>query len=284
MKAGVASESDAAISDTAIEDPAGGNEAIHGNLRGLRILFVGPGEAQSAVISKWLERQHAGFLRATAPWEARAACGGVRPDVAILDLSICPALPDFLGDVPVLGLRGSLVSLPEWCRTFIETPVFEADLLDAIGLLRLSIDRAEWEPREPAATSAARILAVEDNPVNQRIIQKMLLRLGHEVDLASNGLEALVALRRRPYDAVLMDWEMPVMDGLEATAAIRGFPEPFCRIPIIAITAHAIPGDREACLQGGMDDYLSKPVNVEVLRPVLDKWLPLSPRLLRREP
>jgi CheY-like chemotaxis protein len=80
-----------------------------------------------------------------------------------------------------------------------------------------------------------------------------------------------------------MDWEMPIMDGLEATAAIRGLQEPLCRIPIIAVTAHAIPGDRETCLNGGMDDYLSKPLNVELLRQALAKWLPRSPRLLRRE-
>ena len=278
MRAAAASDSDAAI-----EAHAGDNEVIDRDLRGLRVLFIGPGEGQTTVIARWIERQHAEFLRAAIPREAQEACGGVRPDAAVLDLSVCPSLPDFLREVPFLGLRGSLVSLPEWCRTCIETPVFEQDLLDAIGSLRPRIDAVEWQPGEPAAASAARILAVEDNPVNQRIIQKMLLMLGYEVDLAANGLEALVALRRRPYDAVLMDWEMPVMDGLEATAAIRGLPEPLCRIPIIAITAHAIPGDREACLSGGMDEYLSKPVNVDMLRPLLDKWLPHSPRLLRRE-
>jgi CheY-like chemotaxis protein len=276
MKATVAPESGAENGT-----PAGDNHAFDRALEGLRVLFVLPGEGQSRVIASWMERQHAGFLHATAPWEARAACGGVRPDVAVLDLSVCPTLPDFLSEVPVLGLRGPLVLPPEWCPTCIETPVFEEDLLDAIGMLRPSLDPVEWEPRE--ASGAVRILAVEDNPVNQRIIQRMLLRLGHEVDLAANGLEALVALRKRPYDAVLMDWEMPVMDGLEATAVIRGLPEPLCQIPVIAITAHAIPGDREACLEGGMNDYLSKPVNVDMLRPVLDKWLPLSPRLLQRE-
>ena len=124
---------------------------------------------------------------------------------------------------------------------------------------------------------------MDDNPVNQRIIQKILVRLGHEVDLASNGLEALATLRQRPHDLVLMDWEMPIMDGLEATAAIRELPEPLCRIPIIALTAHALDGDRETCLQGGMDDYLAKPVKVESLSRVLGVWLPRSPRLTRRE-
>jgi CheY-like chemotaxis protein len=270
-------------SEPAMQPDAGAAQAADRALQELRVLFVGPSQAQQAVFSKWIERQQARFLHAASPSEARAACSGVPPDVAVLDLSVCAALPDFLGGVPVLGLRGAFAPIPEWCRTFIENPVSEEDLLDALSSVRPRIDPAEWEPQASAASNAVRILVVEDNPVNQRIVQKMLLRLGYEVDLASNGLEALVALRKRPHDAVLMDWEMPIMDGLEATAAIREFQEPLCRIPIIAVTAHAIPGDRETCLNGGMDDYLSKPVNVDLLRNALDRWLPRSPRLLRRE-
>jgi CheY-like chemotaxis protein len=270
-------------SGAAVEPDAGAAKTADRALEELRVLFVGPSQTQQAVFSKWIQRQQARFLHAAAPSDARGACSGVQPDVAILDLSVCAALPDFLGGVPVLGLRGALARIPGWCTTFVENPVSEEDLLDAISSLSPHIDAAAWEPQAPGASNPVRILTVEDNPVNQRIMQKMLIRLGYEVDLASNGLEALVALRKRPHDAVLMDWEMPVMDGLEATAAIRGLQEPLCRIPIIAVTAHAIPGDREACLNGGMDDYLSKPLNVELLRSTLDRWLPRSPRLLRRE-
>jgi CheY-like chemotaxis protein len=278
MRAPAASES-----DSAMQPDAGAAQAADRALHELRVLFVGPSQTQQAVFSKWIERQQAGFLYATAPPDARGVCSGVKPDIAIVDLSVCAALPDFLDGVPVLGLRGALAPIPEWCRTFIENPVSEEDLLDALSSARPRLDPAEWAPRAAGASNAVRILVVEDNPVNQRIIQKMLIRLGHEVDLASNGLEALAALRKRPHDAVLMDWEMPVMDGLEATAAIREFQEPLCRIPIIAVTAHAIPGDRETCLNGGMDDYLSKPVDVDLLRNALGRWLPRSPRLLRRE-
>ena len=277
MKVPAASESEAANA------PDAAAKAIDRALQGLRILFVGLGEGQRTVFAKWIERQHAGFVHAAAPWEAQSACSGVRPDIAVLDLSVCQALPEFLREVLILGLRGSLVPLPEWCQTCIEKPVFEEDLLDEIGSLRPRIDPAEWEPRGAAASSTARILAVDDNPMNQRIIQRMLTRLGYEVDLASNGLEALAVLRQRPHDAVLMDWEMPIMDGLETTAAIRELPEPLCRIPIIAVTAHAMEGDRETCLRGGMDDYLSKPVTVDALRRALDIYLPRSPRLLRGE-
>ena len=269
--------------DVANESDVAANEAGNWNLQGLRILHVGPGQNLRTVFAKWVERQQSRFLHTADPWDTQQACSSVRPDVAVLDLSACPVLPDFLRGVPVLGLRGTLAPPPEWCRTFIEKPVFEEELLDAISSLRPRITPADWESLTPADPITARVLAVDDNPVNQRIIQKMLLRLGYEVDIASNGLEALSVLQQRPHDAILMDWEMPIMDGLEATAAIRELPEPLCRIPIIAVTAHAVPGDREACLRGGMDDYLGKPVNVDVLRRSLEKWLPNSPRLSRRE-
>lgn len=252
------------------------------NLQGLRILHVGPGQDHPAVFAKWIERQQALFLHTAEAWDTQQACSGVRPDVAILDLSACPSLPDFLRGVPIVGLRGTLAPLPEWCQTFIRKPVIEEELLDAISSLRPRMDPAEWEPLAPEDSAPPIILAVEDHPVNQRIIQKMLSRLGYEVDLASNGLEALAALRQGPHDLILMDWEMPIMDGLEATAAIRELPEPLRRIPIIAVTAHAIEGDRETCLSGGMDDYLSKPVNVDLLRRALERWIPQSPRRIRQ--
>lgn len=253
------------------------------DLQGLRILHVGPGHDHPAVFAKWIERQHAHFLHTAEAWDTHQACRGVRPDVAILDLSACPSLPEFLRGVPIVGLRGTLAPLPEWCQTFIGKPVFEEELLDAISSLRPRIDLAEWEPLAPEDSSTAVILAVEDHPVNQRIIQKMLLRLGYEVDLASNGLEALAALRQGPHDLILMDWEMPVMDGLEATAAIRELPDPLRRIPIIALTAHVVSGDRETCLSSGMDDYLSKPVNVDLLRRTLERWIHRSPRRIRQD-
>lgn len=269
--------------DVAVESGAGLTRVDDWKLQGLRILHVGPGENYQAVFAKWIERQHARFLHTADAWDTQQACSGVRPDVAILDLSACPSLPEFLRGVPVVGLRDTLAPLPEWCLTFISKPVFEEELLDAISSLRPLIDPAEWEPLAPEDRFTARILAVEDHPVNQRIIQKMLVRLGYEVDVVSNGLEALAALRQRPHDVILMDWEMPVMDGLEATAAIRELPEPLCRIPIVGVTAHVVSGDRETCLSGGMDDFLSKPVNADSLRHALEKWVSRSPRRIHPE-
>jgi signal transduction histidine kinase/PleD family two-component response regulator len=123
------------------------------------------------------------------------------------------------------------------------------------------------------------ILAVEDNVVNQKVIRLLLGKLGHPVDIVGNGQEALTALRAKRYALVLMDEQMPVMDGFTATRFIRqaqanntpGFPP---ELRIIAMTANAMTGDREACLNAGMDDYLSKPVKPEVLREMLARYLP----------
>jgi CheY-like chemotaxis protein len=107
----------------------------------------------------------------------------------------------------------------------------------------------------------ARILLAEDNRVNQKVAKGLLERDGYSVVLASNGREAVAAFKAQTFDLVLMDMQMPEMDGVEATAMIRLSEKPGCRIPILALTAHAFKGDRERCIEGGMDDYLSKPIN-----------------------
>jgi len=259
---------------------AGGRAARAANpaLQALRVLIVSSGEGRSAVLAEWMRRQRADVTLSPALEDAQLVCRGVRPDIAILELPECPELPEFLSNVPILALRGSFFPAPDWCQTAIEKPVLEEELLEAVNALLPRLDLPAWELRPSASAGTGRILAVEDNLVNQRVIQKMLARLGYEVEVAANGLEAIAAIRTRAYDAILMDWEMPVMDGLEATAVIRQLPEPLCHLPVIAVTAHALRGDREACLNGGMNDYLSKPVDLDMLRDVLEKWLPCAPR------
>jgi len=123
--------------------------------------------------------------------------------------------------------------------------------------------------------SGAKILLAEDNQVNQVVALALLKKLGYEADVAANGIEALEALSRIHYDLVLMDCQMPQMDGFEATAIIR---DPVSNVfdhsvPIIAMTANALQGDRERCMKAGMNDYLGKPVTPETLKNVLEKWL-----------
>jgi CheY-like chemotaxis protein len=127
-------------------------------------------------------------------------------------------------------------------------------------------------PAEPAL-SPARILVAEDNPVNQQLARAMLRRFGYQADAAGNGQEAVDSALAMPYDLVLMDCQMPVMDGFEATRIIREREGATRHTRIVAVTANAMEGDRERCLAAGMDDYLAKPFRAGDLRRVLERWL-----------
>jgi CheY-like chemotaxis protein len=125
------------------------------------------------------------------------------------------------------------------------------------------------------------ILVVEDNPTNQLLARKLLERWGYQTVVVSNGREAVDAVRRSRYAAILMDCQMPVMDGFDATGEIRRLEGTSRRTPIIAMTAHAMTGDRERSLQAGMDDYISKPVDSDLLKRMLLRWMPQPSRLAR---
>jgi CheY-like chemotaxis protein len=120
---------------------------------------------------------------------------------------------------------------------------------------------------------STRILLAEDNPVNQRLAKMMLTKAGYQVDLANNGQEAVEKFIDAPeaFDLIFMDVQMPDMDGMEATKTIRD--DGFEHIPIIAMTAHAMKGDREKCLQAGMDDYITKPIKRELVFEMIEKWV-----------
>jgi CheY-like chemotaxis protein/HPt (histidine-containing phosphotransfer) domain-containing protein len=133
-------------------------------------------------------------------------------------------------------------------------------------------DRAAEKP-QLAQTPPLRVLVAEDNAVNQQLALLLLKKLGYRADVASNGLEALEALERQPYDVVFMDVQMPEMDGLEATRRLRErWPAHGPRV--VAMTANAMQGDREACLEAGMDDYVAKPIRVEELVEALGRCSP----------
>jgi signal transduction histidine kinase/ActR/RegA family two-component response regulator len=129
-------------------------------------------------------------------------------------------------------------------------------------------------PEETVATqirAGVKVLLVEDNKVNQKVAMAILRKAGCEVEAVENGQNAIQQIRKAHYDVVLMDCQMPVMDGFEATAQIRAMRKPRGNIPIIAITAHAMKDDRQKCLDAGMDDYISKPVSRQALVSLINK-------------
>ncbi|MGC4051451.1 MAG: ATP-binding protein [Paludibaculum sp.] len=130
------------------------------------------------------------------------------------------------------------------------------------------------KPAEATGSSMARVLVVEDNTVNQRLVQRMLERLGCEVDVAGDGHEAIRKVQSFTFDLILMDWRLPGMDGLETTRLLREKLLEDQQVPIVALTANAMHGDREQCLQAGMSDYLAKPIQMAGLAAVLERWVP----------
>lgn len=138
----------------------------------------------------------------------------------------------------------------------------------------LRIENEDRFPKKDEIKPIRSILVVEDNPVSQKMMVKMIEKLGYRTDVAEDGIEAIRRIETFPYDLVLMDCQMPRMDGYEATAEIRRREGHARHVPIIAVTAHALDGDRETCLRAGMDDYLPKPVRKEAVVEMIEKWSP----------
>ncbi|NTU78205.1 MAG: PAS domain S-box protein [Chloroflexales bacterium] len=164
---------------------------------------------------------------------------------------------------------------------FVGRPIRQSQLFDSLASM-LCPETSQHTAAAPAygaaqpdnaQRAAGRILVVEDNQVNQKVVTLMLTKLGYSVDVAGNGVEALAALARIGYRLVLMDCHMPEMDGFAATAAIREREGAARHTPIIALTANALAGEREHCLAAGMDDYLAKPVQKHELAATLTRWL-----------
>jgi len=160
------------------------------------------------------------------------------------------------------------------CKPISQTNLMSS-ILNALALpIAMSKDTPDHsENRKPVDKPEYRLLVVEDNIVNQQVAKGLLEGLGHHVDVAANGIEALEAVRNLPYDLIFMDMQMPQMDGLEATRHIRRLTSAASDLPIIGMTAHAFAEDRDQCLNAGMNDYISKPVNRAQLLEKVSHWL-----------
>lgn len=193
----------------------------------------------------------------------------------ILAAAALASTPDSRTGIPVVTVALNLGSrvgvLPKPYRRAVLRRVLNA-ILSPVSKKANTIPGSEFPP---PVRGHWRILLVEDNPTNQRVALATLARIGYRADAATNGHEALAALGRRSYDLILMDCQMPEMDGYEATRIIRGPDSPVTnsKLPIIAMTANALKGDRELCLAAGMDDYLTKPITPRSLAEILARHL-----------
>ncbi len=255
-------------------------------LGGRRMLIVDDNQTNRRILREMLAAEGIKVDEVATAAEGLEALRRVRYDLAILDVQ----MPDMDGFQLATAVRGdkkikrtNLLMLTsagqrgdgERCRElgirgYLTKPISRSDLLEALGTVLAGSPEEAGTPevvtRHTIAESRAtlRVLLAEDNPVNQQVAVAMLVKRGHEVHVSSNGREALQAVQERDYDAVLMDIQMPEMDGFEATHAIRALPKGR-DLPIIGLTAHALSGERERCLSHGMTDYLAKPFKAHEL-------------------
>ncbi|CUW41378.1 Putative signal transduction histidine kinase [Magnetospirillum sp. XM-1] len=258
------------------------------NLAGRRVLVVDDNDINRDVIERQLKAfgihvQACPDAGAGMGELTRAAAAGEPWEAAIIDsqmpmvtgaemVRMIRAIP-MLRDTKVIitssqGMPAEHLDEKITIDAFLHKPLRQTSLLDTIGRM-LGVAGAENRPQdqeeEPAAPDAGgkrlRILVAEDNPVNQQVALGLLRKLGHTVDVVGDGAEALEAVRLLPYDLVLMDVQMPEMDGLEATRAIRALNGPTARLPIVAMTANAMRGDDQMCFDAGMNGYISKPID-----------------------
>ena len=286
---------------------AGVEEDLPKYVKGMKILIVDDNETNRTILLKTVE-SFGCYAEAVSSGSAavnllkNAARAGMPFKVVLLDMQmpgmdgehttiIVKNTPE-ISDTAIiiltsLGNRGDVAHLREiGCDAYLVKPVKQSLLLDTI---MMAINRKKEikevkeikEIKPPVITRHTiaekksediHILLAEDNPINQKLAATMLRKAGYKVDVVDNGRLAVEAVERRKYDMVFMDVQMPEMDGFEATKAIREMEKGKRQSVIVAITAHALKGDRERCLIAGMDDYVSKPISPQEMFSVVRKW------------
>ncbi len=288
------------------------------SLERVRVLIVDDNETNRSILfyqtASWgmIGAEAESGARALSMLKA-AAADGEPFEIAVLDLMM-PEMDGFelaravKSDASISGTR--LVLLPSYGKrghgqtaaeagiaAYLQKPVRQSQLYDCLITLMAETDAVRDKEQSThlitkhslrnispvpdktsGAAAKARILVAEDNAVNRKVALAQLESLGYAADVASNGWEALDALEKSRYDVVLMDCQMPEMDGFEATAEVRRREQGDSpRTVIVAMTANALEGDRRKCLAAGMDDYISKPVKIDALRQVLERWTVSAP-------
>ena len=290
---------------------ARGPQSQLAGIEGRRVLVVDDNETNRRILTKTLARWGVQAVPVASGKEALAelivANGKQEPyELVILDYQM-PGMDGLelaqkirtspvIGPVAMILLSSALAHehrsqiTSTGIMAAFQKPVRQSSLLRTLQRLWAEGAAAPAESREPSAApgaatvTPARILIVEDNVTNQVLAKRMVEKLGHHPDVVANGREALEAMFRSAYDLVLMDCHMPEMDGYEATIALRQRESVARRkrTPVIAMTANAVAGERERCLEAGMDDYLAKPVKFSDLTATIKRWLPAGSSDLQR--
>ena len=268
-------------------------------LKGRRVLVVDDNLVNRAALRTRVESWGMIAFEAASGGEAVAVADRLAGENTPLDVVFVDhAIPPATGAEVLAAIRGrpstaespAILMTTHWDRppatwaaagfsASLTKPVKRSALFECLlkvlgtGLDTATAGNGHWpESAETPRGAPPRVLVAEDNVVNQKVAVRMLQRLGFLPEVVSHGLDAVRAARETDYDAILMDCQMPEMDGYQATAEIRRSRGAGRWIPIIALTANAMEGDREKCLEAGMDDYLAKPFSLKALGDVLDRW------------
>jgi CheY-like chemotaxis protein len=263
-------------------------------------LIVDDNATNRCIVQHYLSNEALHHESAASAEEAlqavRASVGRLRPfDVILLDYQM--PVTDGMGFLRALHADPAIASIPcvvlsslgervaeansEKVAAWLTKPVRKKQLLQVIAGVMDRKPRAQpilIKEILPTRYTHARVLLVEDNPVNQLVASRLLKTLGIEPQIAEDGAKAVYMIQQQTFDLVLMDCQMPVMDGYEATRAVRVWEQDSAaatrrRLPVVALTANALVGDRERCAAAGMDGYLSKPITRDALSALLRQWL-----------